>query len=303
MDERLTLWLDQRATLLASDESDLASLKRHDRQLLGAMEQRVFKSPLTQQQGAGSDQACIEELLSDFGRRVVILEARARLWPGELGRIQGLLVVNTEAHYAAWWLAAHYPALEFPQVFPDGWQSQVWAACALLRRGRGDLLPDPWSSWAALFSGKGTALAVTRRLWAASDGQAWEQWLAPLMLMQGPDNAADLINWLAGHADDGEVIRAMGLSCQGRFLPWLASMRHDSKYTEAALREIRWLVGDQQQRHEGRQCWGEPLQHDVWGKLFRAVPLSFRDRLWHGCRPSTEGSAGSLQGGRWCAGN
>lgn len=309
MDEDLALYLEQRAILLASDEGDLVSLKRHDRKLLAAMDQCVFISPLTQRQGTDVDQALVEALRTDFDHAVVILEARARLWSGELNRIQALLVPNTDTHRAAWWLAAHYPALEFPQAFPEDWQSQVWAALAILRRGRGDLLPEPWLSWAKVcegkkgFEGKEDVLAVARLLWQASAEEEWEQWLAPLLATSGQDSSARLINWLAGQAEDKTVVRAMGLSCQSRFMPWLASMRHDPKLTDAVLHEIRWLSGDQQQRHEGLQCWGEPLTPEIWRTLFTKVPLSLRGRLWHWCRASTEGAATSLQGGIWCAGS
>ncbi|MAL97767.1 MAG: hypothetical protein CL583_04870 [Alteromonadaceae bacterium] len=303
MDEELALFLKQRDTLLASDEGDLVSLKRHDRKLVVAMAQCACASPLTQPPSNSTDQALIEGLQAEFSNTVVILEARARVWLGELGRVQALLLPRPEASQAAWWLAAHYPALALPAVFPDLWKSQVWAAWALLRRDRCDLLPEPWLSWVEVLKGRADAKAVAQSLWQISSGNDWERWFAPLLTTNAEDNATNLVNWLAGRAEDSVVVRAMGLSCQSRFLPWLASMRHDPRHTEGVLREIRWLVGDQQARHEGQQCWGEPLTPVVLSKLFRTVPLSFRDRLWQWCRNSTEGAASSLQGGRWCAGS
>lgn len=302
MDEELELYLAQRRALLQSDDADLASLKRHDRQLLAAMEEGRLCSPMTHRDGA--DDALLQALEGDFNTAVLILEARARLWLGELERVQALLIAQAGTHdQAAWWLAAHYPKLVCPGAFPVEGRSEFWATQALWRRGREMSVPEPWRGWIRGVSGKGELLPVVQVLWETADSGAWEPWLAPLLAAADQDDAAQAVNWLASRLDDRSLVRVMGLSCQSRFLPWLASMRHDSELAEAALREVRWLGGDCKQRHEGRQCWGEPLSLEIWPSLFRRLPLGFRDRLWHWCGGWTRGAASSLQGGSWCAGN
>ena len=300
MDEELNLYFLQRETLLASDVADVGQLKRHDRKLLAAMDEGAWVSPLLQRQGA--DQDLLQALAEDFDRAVLIIEARARLWPGELGRTQSLLLAE-DLISPAWWLSAHYPKLNCPSVFPDEWQDQVWAARALWRRDREMLLPEPWLGWVQVVAGEGNLLETAKVLWQASNSLDWEYWLAPMLTIASHDKAVALINWLASRVEDKAVVELMGLSCQSRFSPWLVSMRNNEQLKEAALREVRWLRGEQNKHHPGRQCWGEPLKPEIWPRLFQSMPLAYRSRLWHYCGASTEGAATSLQGGLWCAGS
>ncbi len=301
MNQQLNLHLSQRATLLASDDATLAQLKSHDRKLLAAMELGRLDSPLAQKVLADDD--LFQALDADFHGALLMLEARARLWPGELLRVQHRLVARAEDNSAAWWLAAHYSSLPCPYVFPDSWCAQVWAARALHTRGRASMLAEPWQSWALALDGEAALLPVVQSLWEVSDGEQWEPWLAPLQVVADQKQSAAVVNWLAARGDDKLVIQLMGLSCQSRFLPWLANMRHDEALAEAALRELRWLTGGHNRRHEGHQCWGEPLTPEAWAGLFRRLPLSFRGRLWHWCGQTVQGAATSLQGGEWCAGS
>lgn len=304
MDVPLRRHLSQRALLLGSDEADLGLLKRHDRSLLVAMERSGQTSTLLQQ--AGAEQVLMAALKEDLIGAVVILEARARLWPGELRRIQALLLSAPDAAGAAWWLAAHYPALCCPTVFPKPWQDQFWAAQAMRRRGMAASLPEPWFGWAQVLGSSGgtglaLALPVVKALWHASE-RDWKPWLAPLLTITDQNAAVGLVNWLARHLEDRSVIEVMGLSCQSCFLPWLESVGEDPDLAEAARREVQWLTANNRQRHDGRQCWGAPMtpKHFYW--LFQRLPLGFRGRLWPWCNDAIQGAANSLQGGAWCAG-
>jgi len=301
MDDELTLYLTQRATLLESDDADLAQLKQHDRKLLAALDQGTLDSPLAQREGA--DEVLLQVLESDIPRNTLLLEARAKIWPGELSRVQQLMLSRGTHTGATWWLAAHYSWLLCPEGFPEEWQHQVWAAQALCRRGQVDLAPEPWRDWIQAMQGQVPVQEVASTLWEVSEGELWEQWLSPLLAVADPDTVSALINWLATRVDDQVLIQMMGRSCQSRFLPWLASIRHNDDLKEAALREVRWLTGGQKQRHQGYQCWGEPLCEEVWPQLFQRVPLGFRDRLWHWCAGAVQGAPTSLQGGQWCAGS
>lgn len=301
MDDELALHLAQRAVLLASDDADLAQLKSHDRKLLAAMDLHNYTAPMTHRRGA--DEALVEALETDSENALLILEARARLWPGELGRVQQLLLPKPGCVGAAWWLAAHYPSLPCPLGFPEDWPGQLWAAKALWRRDSSEFLPEPWQRWGQALDGTGPVGLATQNLWGASGAEFLEDWLAPLLAVADQDTAASLINWVAARVEDKVVIRLMGLSCQSRFLPWLASMRHNADLTEVALREVRWLTGTRQQRHVGLQCWGEPMSSDNWPVLFQSLPLGYRRRLWHWCGRRLEGASTSLQGGQWCAGS
>ncbi len=224
MENDLTMHLAQRQMLLTSDEADLAQLKRHDRELLAAMEQGLLTAPLTLEEV--SDEVILEALAEDFEGTVLMLEARARLWPGELLRIQNCLIENV-AGGAAWWLAAHYPALPCPSGFPEQWIGQSWAARALRRRGQEDALPDPWRIWAKAMAGGGEVQSAAEALWALSEGKGWEPWLAPLIAV-ADNKAAMLINWLMARVDDPVIIKMMGLSGQSRFLPWLVSVQQNA---------------------------------------------------------------------------
>lgn len=300
MDDELAVHLAQRVVLLASDDASLGQLKAHDRKLLAAMERHAFASPIAQREGA--DAALLAGLETDFENALLIVEARARLWPGELGRVQQMLLASQGGRNAAWWLAAHYPALPCPTDFPGDGKGQVWASRALWRRNMADLLPAPWHAWTQALDGKIAVIAVAQALWLASGPATWQEWLAPLLTVADQDATAELVNWLATQTEDAIVIQVMGLSCQSRFLPWLASMRHNADLADMALREVRWLTGPQQQRHGGLQCWGEPLCADAWPMLFKSLPLGYRQRLWPWCDRNIEGAATSLQGGQWCAG-
>lgn len=301
MENDLTMHLAQRQLLLTSDEADLAQLKRHDRELLAAMEQGLLTAPLALEEV--SDEAIFEALAEDFEGTVLMLEARARLWPGELLRIQNCLIGNEAGETAAWWLAAHYPALPCPSGFPEPWVSQSWAARALRRRGQEEALPEPWRIWAKAMAGEGEVQPAAEALWALSEGRDWEPWLAPLIAVADNKPAVMLINWLMARVDDQVIIKMMGLSGQSRFLPWLASMQQNAELANTATRELQWLTGGQESHYDGRQCWGREISEEIWPQLFRSVPLGFRGRLWHWCGDRVEGAANSLQGGRWCAGN
>ncbi|MCH8500241.1 MAG: hypothetical protein LAT63_17370 [Marinobacter sp.] len=301
MDDTLDLYLAQRNTLLADDSATLAQLKAHDRQLLSALDQGQLMLPLAARQV--SDEDLFAALDDDLDAALLLVEARARLWPGELMRIQHRLVARAEDSRAAWWLAAHYATLPCPFLFPEQWDAQLWAARALQRRNRESMLPEPWREWALVMGGQRPIQPVVEALWAEGDGQPWESWLAPLLTLVDGKEASALVNWLANHLDDTDLIRVMGLSCQGRFLPWLANMRHNESLADAALREVRWLTGGQSNRFDGQQVWGEHLSQDVCAQLFRRLPLGFRGRLWHWCGGAVQGAATSLQGGEWCLGS
>ncbi|WP_404365706.1 hypothetical protein [Marinobacter sp.] len=301
MNDDLKLHLAQRAILLASDDATLAQLRSHDRKLLAAMEQGLLDSPLAGKTLADED--LFRALDKDFAGTLLMLEARARLWPGELLRVQHRLVACTEDSSAAWWLAAHYPSLPCPYVFPERHDAQVWAARALQRRGRTSMLEEPWRSWVSALAGEAALLPVVQALWDLSQGQDWEPWLAPLMVIADQKQSAAVLNWLSIQGDDRLVIQLMGLSCQSRFLPWLANMRRDEALSETVMRELRWLTGGQTSRHEGHQCWGEPLSEESRAGLFQRLPLGFRGRLWHWFGDGVQGAANSLQGGEWCAGS
>jgi hypothetical protein len=301
MDEQLRLYLAQRATLLTSDDAGLALLKRHDRSLLSSLANGGLAGPLGSREGANT--ALLEALDEDLHAATLVLEARARIWPGELGRVQSLLVGEPDKETAAWWLAAHYSALPFPESFPQAWSAQVLAAPALLRRESSERLPELWLDWARAIRGEQPVLPVIRALWQASQGLGWETWLAPLLAGADREGVVTTVNWLAGKADDETLVRMMGLSCHSHFLPWLASMRHDARLAKPALREILWLTGRQNQCLHDRQCWGEALSPGLWPVLFRQLPLGFRSRLWPLCGFSIQGATASLQGGQWCAGN
>lgn len=301
MNEQLNLHLLQRATLLASDDATLAQLKNHDRKLLAIMDQGKLDSPIAHK--VLMDEDLFQALDADFDGSLLMLEARARLWPGELLRAQHRLVTWEEGNSVAWWLAAHYSSLPCPYVFPESWNAQVWAARALHKRGRASILAEPWHSWALALDGAAALLPVVQSLWERADGEKCESWLAPLMVVADQTQSAAVINWLASRGGDTLVIQLMGWSCQSRFLPWLASMRHDKVLAEPAIRELRWLTGGHNNRYADHQCWGEPLTPEVWAGLFRRLPLSFRGRVWHWCGQAVQGAATSLQGGEWCVGN
>ena len=301
MDDELALYLSQRAELISSDDADLGQLRKQDRRLLSAMDRGALESPLAQRDGA--DEALLETLEADPEQNALLLEARDRIWPGELARVQKQLIAQEGDRCAAWWLAAHYAHLPCPEGFPMAWFSQVWAARALYRRGKIEELPEPWSLWAGAQAGQVAVKETAIALWEAGDGMLWEHWLPRLLVASDSDDASALVNALSPHLTDGELIQLMGMSCQSRFLPWLASFRHDEDLKEVALREVRWLTGDQQKRHQGRQCWGEDVSEAPWQQLFQTLPLGFRGRLWHWCADAVEGAANSLQGGQWCTGN
>ena len=301
MEDELALYLSQRAELITSDDADLGQLRKQDRKLLSAMDRGTLDSPLARREGA--NEALLQALEMDPEQNALWLEARDRIWPGELGRVQQLLIAQDGDRGAAWWLAAHYPDLPCPEDFPSAWFSQVWAARALYRRETVDRLPEPWTLWARAQSGELTAKEAAIGLWEAGEGTLWEHWLPRLLVVSDSDGASALINGLASYLTDEELIQLMGMSCQSRFLPWLASFRHDEQLKEVALREVRWLTGDQQKRQQHRQCWGEAVSEAPWQQLFQSLPLGFRGRLWHWCADAVEGAANSLQGGRWCGGS
>lgn len=301
MEDELALYLSQRAELITSDDADLGQLRKQDRRLLSAMDRGALDSPLAHREGA--DEALLEALEADPEQNALLLEARDRIWPGELARVQQLLIAQEGDRGAAWWLAAHYARLPCPEDFPSAWFSQLWAARALSRRGRIEELSEPWSLWVGAQSGEVSVREAAIALCEAGDGAFWEHWLPCLLVASDSDGASSLVNGLAPYLTDEELIQLMGMSCQSRFLPWLASFRHDEALKEVALREVRWLTGDQQKRHQGRQCWGEDVSEAPWQQLFQSLPLGFRGRLWHWCADAVEGAANSLQGGRWCAGN
>lgn len=303
MDDELALYLDQRAELIASDHATLGQLKQHDRKLLSVMDRGALDSPLVLREG--DDEALASMLETDPEHRALLLEARDRLWPGELARVQQLLLEREGDKAGAWWLAAHYSSLPCPEDFPTAWFSQVWAARALYWRNRLEALPEPWMAWAwaRAQSDEVSAEETAVELWQAGEGALWEHWLPPLLVSCDPKGASSLVNALAPHLTDEGVIQLMGMSCQSRFVPWLASLKHDEQLKETALRELRWLTGDQETRHQQRQCWGEPIAQAPWQQLFQLLPLGFRGRLWHWCAGAVEGAATSLQGGQWCAGH
>ncbi|XOZ32431.1 hypothetical protein ACMDCT_09450 [Halomonadaceae bacterium KBTZ08] len=301
MEDELALYLGQRAELIASDYADLGHLRQHDRKLLAAMDRGALESPLVQREGA--DEALVATLETDPEQHALLLEARDHFWPGELARVQQLLLEREGGKAAAWWLAAHYASLPCPESFPSAWFSQVWAARALYWRNRADTLPEPWTAWARARSEGVSAVAVAVELWQAGEGALWEHWLPPLLVCCAPKGASSLVNALAPYMTDEEVIKLMGMSCQSRFVPWLTSLQHDEQLKETAHREVRWLTGDQEKRHREPQCWGEAIAQAPWQQLFHTLPLGFRGRLWHWCADAVEGAATSLQGGQWCAGH
>lgn len=300
MEDELEHFLDIRDTLLVSDSASLDRLKAHDRQLLGHLLKDVTESPALL---SPDTRACeLADLLAEQPeRRLCVVEARARVWPGELAAVQSSLIHELDHQAIAWWLAAHYRGLACPMDFPDPLTAQVWAARALIRRGY--VPPAPWRDWYAALNHEGDPESVALTLWEASDGALWREWLPPVLAATDDTRVAALINALAPKVSDAVLIAMLGATWHSRFLPWLASFRHDDSLADSALREVRWLVGDREERHPGRQLWGLALDGVDWWRLFRVLPLGFRERLWPACGHWIEGTPVSLHGGQWCPGN
>ncbi|MYL26039.1 MULTISPECIES: hypothetical protein [Halomonadaceae] len=300
MEDELEHFLGVRDTLLASDSASPDQLKAYDRQLFGTLaKQAAGASALLSSE---TDTSEVANLFSaEPGRLLCVLEARDRLWPGELERVHSSLIHEHDHGEIAWWLAAHYRHLACPTDFPETFTAQVWAARALTRRGY--IPPAPWTDWHAAIQQETCPRAVALTLWDTGDGDLWQEWLPPLLAATDDTRVAALINALAPEVTDAALIGILGATSHSRFLPWLASFRHDESLAEPALREVRWLVGDREERHRGRQLWGMPLEEVNWKRLFRVLPLGFRERLWPACSHRIEGTPVSLHGGRWCPGN
>ncbi len=300
MEDELEHFLDVRDTLLASDSASPDQLKAHDRQLPGHLLKEGANPPALL-----SPDTPVHELAELFAetpeRLLCVLEARDRLWPGELEQVQSSLIHEHGHGEIAWWLAAHYRHLGCPTHFPETFTAQVWAARALSRRGY--IPPAPWSDWHAAIQQEACTETVALRLWETGDGALWQEWLPPILSATDDTRLAPLINALAPEVTDAVLIGILGATWHSRFLPWLASFRHDESLAEPALREVRWLVGDREERHRGRQLWGMPLGEVNWKRLFRVLPLGFRERLWPAYGHCVEGTPVSLHGGQWCPGN
>ena len=300
MEDELEHFLEVRDTLIASDSATTDQLKAHDRQLLGHLLREGANSPAL----LSPDTPVYEMagLLAEAPERLLcVLEARDRLWPGELEQVQSSLIHEHHHGEVAWWLAAHYRNLACPTDFPEPFTAQVWAARALSLRGY--IPPAPWTDWHAAIQQETCPRAVALTLWETGDGDLWQEWLPPLLAATDDTRVAALINALAPEVTDAALIGILGATSHSRFLPWLASFRHDESLAEPALREVRWLVGDREERHRGRQLWGMPLEEVDWKRLFRVLPLGFRERLWPACGHRIEGTPVSLHGGQWCPGN
>lgn len=300
MDDELKHFLNIRETLLTSDSASVDQLKAHDRQLLVGLLHQTAGHPVLGSSGVEASELA-GYLAEDPGGWLCVIEARDRIWPGELARVQDHLLRDSERQGLAWWLAAHYRTLACPSEFPSEFTPQVWAARAFLRRGYAP--PGLWADWYAAIHGDSEPRAVATTLWAEGEGALWRQWLPPVLAAAHDTAITSLINTLAAQVTDETLIAMIGVSGHSRFLPWLASLRHDASLATPALREMRWLVGDREERHGGRQLWGRPLAEVDWQRLFRTLPLGFRDRLWPSCSGWIEGMPYSLQGGQWCAGN
>ncbi|PAU82156.1 hypothetical protein CK501_03120 [Halovibrio salipaludis] len=300
MEDELEHFLDVRDTLLASDSASPDQLKAHDRQLLGHLLKEVTESPALL---SPDTRACeLADLLAEQPeRRLCVVEARDRVWPGELAQVQSSFIHERGQEAIAWWLAAHYRSLACPTDFPEPFTTQVWAARALIRRGY--VPPAPWGDWYAALNREGDPEAVALTFWEASGGALWREWLPPVLAATDDTRVALLVNALAPRVTDDVLVAMLGATWHSRFLPWLASFRHDESLADSALREVRWLVGDREERHRGRQLWGMALDGVDWKRLFRVLPLGFRGRLWPACGHRIEGTPVSLHGGHWCPGS
>ncbi|MFO7786313.1 MAG: hypothetical protein R6W87_00875 [Halospina sp.] len=300
MEDELDHFLDVRDTLLASDSASPDQLKAHDRQLLGHLLKEGANSPALLSPDAPT--SAVASLFADAPeRRLCVVEARNRVWPGELERVQSSLIHEQARGDIAWWLAAHYRSLECPTDFPEMFTSQVWAARALTRRGYAP--PAPWADWHAAINRETCPETAALALWEEGDGALWREWLPPMLGAVDDARVAALVNALASRVTDATLVAMLGATWHSRFLPWLASFRHDESLADPALREVRWLVGDREDRHRGRQLWGMPLEQVDWQRLFRVLPLGFRERLWSSCAHRIEGAPVSLHGGYWCPGS
>ncbi|KAA8982798.1 hypothetical protein, partial [Halospina sp. K52047b] len=111
MEDELEHFLDVRDTLLASDSASPDQLKAHDRQLLGHLLKEDPNSPaLLSPETPAYELAGL--LAEEPERQLCVVEARNRVWPGELESVQFSLVYEHNHGDIAWWLAAHYRSLE-----------------------------------------------------------------------------------------------------------------------------------------------------------------------------------------------
>ncbi|WP_115719844.1 hypothetical protein [Gallaecimonas mangrovi] len=289
--DALSRFFAQRQAMLQSGEADLGLLKLHDRRLLGALAQGQL-GPASAQ---GLDAESLLALLPAHQDAMAFIEARERIWPGELLRLQQALCQLPSGQTLAWWLAGCYPALMLPKS-PGGWL-QARAYWLRQQSATGD-----WALWSSAQKGEKPLAKVVVTLWEQSQGQQWQYWLTPLWQQAPTTQVVASINVLAAKVDEITLVNLMGRSHLGRFLPWLGTL-HQQELAEAVLDNQLYLSGGSQKAVAERQCWGEALNAAWLTQLPQQLMLKYRSRLWGLVTPQSRGAPWSLFGGQLCLGS
>lgn len=273
-------FFQQRWTLLGSRNATLALLCDHDMQLLAAAE--------SQGEGLFANQQH-----RTWQERWILAEAVTRCEPDFVHEYQRRAGTSEQ-----WHMASLDPSLPCPHTHTQSWSV---ARAQWLQPQRQLNLPQHWQNWWQSMRTQPDASQMIALYQEHNDNA--QLVLAPLLLRLSEGETVNFINWLSNHLPAPALLPWIGMSCLGRFIPWLHSFSSNQTLQYAAKVEITWLTGNRQSERCSHQIWGMPWSADSLDQLRQSLPLAWHPRLWARMQPGSRGDYWTLFGGRLCVDN
>ena len=270
--------LQQRHALLDSPQAHLPLLRQLDRRLLlwcehhpEALEVEAWQ-PVEADENAGSFLALWLEMNLRLNGKV----------PSGI-ETDGAGVFRADVTLGCYWrVVASQSKLALPKNWPERREDELWAVMAAAKRGQIPECSAAWRAWIELqFQPEERAssalITLLSELWRLAP-KSWPEWFYPLLLAVPEASHPAMINWLAGHVEDIQVVEAMGTSGSARFEPWLKEMaEQDVPVGAAAREELQRMIA----AHTGTS------------------DLAGRHRYWWANWYQLQGAPWSLWGGQW----
>jgi hypothetical protein len=273
----LDRYFHQRSILLGSRAASLALLCDLDRQLLELARRQSEGIFANQQQRPWQERWLLAEavdkcqpgFLLDYCRRVSIQEQ--------------------------WSMASLRADLPCPSVSTNSWSG---ARAVWLNPARQTHSPPHWQPWLQALHNPGCSQQLQSLYTQYPDNQP--QVMVPLLLRVDTAQVVQFVNELSKQLSAVELLPWLGLSCLGRFVPWLHTLTATPALQYPAQAELTWLTGNRTHTRTERQAWGMSINTTTLQQLRQSLPLGWHSRLWHWMGHGSSGDYWTLFGGHLC---
>lgn len=273
----LDRYFHQRSILLGSRAASLALLCDLDRQLL----------ELAERQGEG---IFANQQQRPWQERWLLAETVDKCQPGFLPDYYRRASIQEQ-----WSMASLHADLPCPTVSTNSWSG---ARAAWLNPARQAHSNPHWQPWLQALCKPACSQQLHTLFTQHPDNP--QQVMAPLLMRADTAQVVQFINVLSEQLPAAELLPWLGLSCRGRFIPWLHTLTATPALQYPAQAELTWLTGNRNHTRTERQIWGMPINATTIQQLRQSLPLGWHSRLWHWMGRGSSGDYWTLFGGCLC---